>query len=904
MRKLVVTRGHQGSGKSTVIGSLGLDAYTLCPDDLRLAFAAPIMGAGGDVGISQEHEGRVWRWMRQLLSERMGRGELLVIDATHRARRDFKPYLKLAEEHRYEVACLDFSSQPIAMALERNQGRCEHAVVPEAVIQRTWAACQTGTVPDEVRRFCWDAEDGYLDAFRDWLSVPIIDAGGYRCVHHIGDLQGCVSNLRELYPTGKLDPDALHLFVGDLCDRGPENAQVLRFMLGIIGQENVRVHWGNHEDHLHDWARGREPRSTEFRERTLPQLEAAGISADDVEPLCAALVDVTLYEWRGKRVIVNHAGLATVPAHPERISTAQYARGTGHYPDPVDERFSKNAPEGWYQVHGHRNQHALPIVAGTRSFNLEGQVEEGGHLRAVTLGEGGFTTRALRNRVFVPAGQRRLRAEVRRLMPDWVTPEQPEHPLMDAERFEGFRTHELVTERTSESNPHVASYNFSRDAFLRRQWDDLTIRARGLFVDTGSREIVARSYDKFFNLDERPETRPEALEQNLVFPVDAYVKENGYLGILGYDRTKDALFFTSKATPDSPFAGWFREIVCDRCTAGQLEMILRYLRDTHTTMTFEVIDPVRDPHIIIYDEPRVILLDVIRRHTDFAALPFERLKKVGATFGLEVKRRGMRFDDWPSLSGWLDRALAHGYRYRGDHVEGFVLEDAAGFQTKIKLDFYSFWKRMRGLKDRILRVRGTNRALQRDISDPRVLAFHDWCQRQPDDLLRQNITALRQTYLAGIELPVDSVPPPPPKPDKALVGYERALAGVARLPEIKAATADQLLLKALEDDQKMAILHRSEVRVALVLAATDGASRVAAAEALGRWPGATARCPETEGAPSWSSSSAAVQSTTGGLFARSSRLATRTVCPRVFGRVTEPWATVLGLDVDSSDLPE
>ena len=81
MRKLVITRGHQGSGKSTAIATLGLEAHTLCPDDLRLIFSAPVMSSNGAMGISQEHEARVWRWMRERIDERMRRGELLVVDA-------------------------------------------------------------------------------------------------------------------------------------------------------------------------------------------------------------------------------------------------------------------------------------------------------------------------------------------------------------------------------------------------------------------------------------------------------------------------------------------------------------------------------------------------------------------------------------------------------------------------------------------------------------------------------------------------------------------------------------------------------------------------------------------------------------------------------------------------------
>jgi tRNA splicing ligase len=42
------------------------------------------------------------------------------------------------------------------------------------------------------------------------------------------------------------------------------------------------------------------------------------------------------------------------------------------------------------------------------------------------------------------------------------------------------------------------SLNFTRDAFFDKEWNDLTVRARGLFVNTVTKEIVARSYEKFF----------------------------------------------------------------------------------------------------------------------------------------------------------------------------------------------------------------------------------------------------------------------------------------------------------------------------------------------------------------------------------------------------------------------
>ena len=103
MRKLIVLRGPQGAGKSTFIRQQKLDAYVICPDHIRQIFSGPVMGETGKLGINQSHDSRVWRMVKQLVFDRMSRGELLVIDATHRASRDFKLYLQYAKEFRYQI---------------------------------------------------------------------------------------------------------------------------------------------------------------------------------------------------------------------------------------------------------------------------------------------------------------------------------------------------------------------------------------------------------------------------------------------------------------------------------------------------------------------------------------------------------------------------------------------------------------------------------------------------------------------------------------------------------------------------------------------------------------------------------------------------------------------------------
>lgn len=91
--------------------------------------------------------------------------------------------------------------------------------------------------------------------------------------------------------------------------------------------------------------------------------------------------------------------------------------------------------------------------------------------------------------------------------------------------IEYMRASKFVNEK---SFGNISSFNFTRQAFDNKEWDGITTKARGLYIDTKHNEIVARGYEKFFNFNEMSETKPESLSRNLVFPVRAYVKENGF----------------------------------------------------------------------------------------------------------------------------------------------------------------------------------------------------------------------------------------------------------------------------------------------------------------------------------------------------------------------------------------
>lgn len=782
MRKLLFIKGPPGSGKSTLARSLGLESYTLNKDTIRLLHRAPELQPTGFIRISQVENEQVEREFKMLMEDRMKRGEFLVLDAIFPSFP--KDIIDMAKKYRYDCGVIDLTPQGFEKIQTQNASRPEYKEVPEFVVKRAFDALN-GAKPwayDGVRfthiPFDTTGNEKHLQAIRSWSSVPLLDLSSYEEVVHIGDLQGCLSVLLDKegpLEEGQFNPKKFYIFVGDLLDRGIENGKLLKWFAENALQPNVALIWGNHEDHISSFARGQVSLSEEFNTKTLPQILEAGVTPEMAERVCKHAVEALFYEYNGQKVMVTHAGLPTVPAQPELISLRQYSKGTGTWEDPIDGQFERTAPKDWVQVHGHRNHGWQNIQATSRSFNLEDQVEFGGRLRFCRLNKEGFSVGSVRNRVYDIKNSNKLAKKKIK----WSN----QGTLVSGETLSVLRSHDGVNEKplqAEESHSHIAAFNFARDVFFKASWDDITVKARGFFVNGETREIVARGYDKFFNIGERPETDIQALMKNMVFPVTCFVKENGYLGNLGYDDKTGGLFVASKSSSSGDFAGWFRNILDDQMTEGQKEGLARFLRDNEASLTFEVIDPENDPHMIAYDKPKLILLDMFHRNETTERLPYEDLKTFAAKFGFDVKSRGMVFQSPEAFMGWYSKAEQDlEYRFKGQDVEGFVFEDQKGFMTKFKAPHYAFWKRMRSQKDRMKKEWGVilekgerknakidaeplSRAprfnaveaqekfavsWENNATHPAQKAFLGWCARQDPSLWDKSIIALREEFL-------------------------------------------------------------------------------------------------------------------------------------------------------------
>lgn len=600
----------------------------------------------------------------------------------------------------------------------------------------------------------------------------------------IGPVRGCATAL--LGPGGWWargpDPRTAYLLLGDLIGEGDENARLCAAVLPWLDQPGVWLLRGRAEAALAAAA----PPPPSHLTRAIGELRDAGLLSR-FTARCAAAPPTLTFDWRAQRVQIDPAGSPVVCLRSDQGAPPACTEGS-----------------------------------------LDGRPEHGGELRALALDGAGWSSLTARNPRFVSLPDRLRAGRLIDLgpVPTW-TCAPPETSRLSHAELHAAATHPLVKLRVQPDQPELVAINFTRDAFLHAAWDEVTLRARGLFVDLDTHEIVARSYDKFFEVGERSETRLDRLADALAYPVHAYVKENGYLGILGYHPRRDALVWASKSATGSESARWFEAIVRAQLGAEGLERARRYLRDTCSSMVFEVIDPTHDPHLIAYDRAHAVLLDVVRRAPRYESLPYDQLVTLARALGLLPKRLAAVLPDARALHQLARSSAAVDYTWSGAPIEGFVIEDRTGLQIKIKLDFYQFWKRMRSLKDRVLAVRGTALPLQRDVAEPRVHAFFEWCLQQPDEVLRQDLIAVREAFLRDVPPEQREQAPAAQRAHPATFArsLEWVAAHLAQGGALKPQLANRLLRQAASDDACLHLLRERGLAVELVRVAPPGDAR-------------------------------------------------------------------------------
>ena len=678
MRTLLLMRGAPASGKSQWIRDNNLEAYTLEADHFRMLLRSPSLGEDGWY-ISQEDNGPAWELLLDCLEKRMSNGDFVVLDATHTTSKAVNAYKELLNKYKYTVYYYEPDTS-LEECLARNAIRTDYKRVPEQVIHRMHKMIKTTTLP----KFCRKINS--IDEINNYFTVNLTNR--YERVRVIGDIHGCYTALQQAITPW--DEKTLYIFCGDYLERGIENKEMMYEMMRLSTLPNTIMLEGNHERHIANFAFNTKlDHSKRFMKEVVAPI-VKDMTKKDVESLqrelrlfYKSLRQCYPFSFHGKKYLVSHGGLSYVP-NMTFISTSTFINGYGAYETDIakiyDTNYNRGMCQDFIQIHGHRG-----VPDGNYSYCLEGEVEFGGELKYIDITKDSFTKNGIKNDVY---DKDYMRHEYQNMTQHVVFTQNEDINILGNSK--------LV--KVKKCSPNLYSLNFTSRVFHKRLWNENTVQARGLFVDRMTGDVKLRSYNKFFNLNERPETELNNLANTLSFPVEIRTKENGYLAILGV--INDELVFASKSTTEGMHVDLFKNLFQKLPTSLQ-EEIKELLKHNSCSMIFEVISQ-EDTHIIKYDQDHLYVLDIIQntldvngKHID-VSFSSERLAELDSilkkydTQLISIVKTIQQVNTMDELKDIINKEL-NSYH----ESEGFVLVDSNGFMTKFKGPYYNTWKHRR-----------------------------------------------------------------------------------------------------------------------------------------------------------------------------------------------------------------
>lgn len=237
------------------------------------------------------------------------------------------------------------------------------------------------------------------------------------------------------------------------------------------------------------------------------------------------------------------------------------------------------------------------------------------------------------------------------------------------------------------------------------EWDygssklKLPIEARGLF--TYKDKIVIRGYNKFFNIDEVPETKWNWIDSNTQGPYYLSLKENGCIVFMS--GLEDGTLIVTSKNSTGPrdealneknhsyvASQWVEKHLRDHnCTKEQLAKDLNRL---NVTAVAELCDDSFEEHVLPYtgDDAGLYLHGLNLNTPKFATYPSEEVDKFSERYGF-FKTKYLVKNDLTSLKQFLNECAETG-SWEGRDVEGFVIRCKATFSEPSQGDYFFKFK--------------------------------------------------------------------------------------------------------------------------------------------------------------------------------------------------------------------
>lgn len=197
-------------------------------------------------------------------------------------------------------------------------------------------------------------------------------------------------------------------------------------------------------------------------------------------------------------------------------------------------------------------------------------------------------------------------------------------------------------------------YNYTQFAQYERVWNEVTLNCRGLILN-GANEVVARPFEKFFNLGEyEHQVIPDE-------PFEAFEKMDGSLGIIFYYAGKFHLATRGSFASEQSERG-------TQILNTKYATVLTKLNPAHTYLV-EIIYPENRIVVDYHGMEDLILLAVIETATG-KELSLEDV-------GLPMVKKYDGVKDLKSIK-----------EIQEDNKEGFVIRFKSGLRVKVKFEEY------------------------------------------------------------------------------------------------------------------------------------------------------------------------------------------------------------------------
>ena len=309
---LVALIGATSGGKSTFAKKHFLPTEILSSDFFR--------GMVSDDENNQKVSREAFDLLFYAANKRLDLMRTTVIDATNVQAAARKQIIDLAREQNVHSVAIVLNI-PERELLARNASRPDRGY-PEHVIRKHTSDLRRGikNLKREGFRFVYilnsqqEIDDVEIVRTKMWNNKKE-EHGPFDV---IGDVHGCFDELvmllkklgyEENTEAGMLHPDGRKpVFLGDLCDRGPKNVEVLRLVMKMVKSGNALAVPGNHDVKLVKYLLGKNVQLTHGLNKTVEELGKEDESfRNNVKEFLDGLV--SHYVLDDGKLVVSHAGL-------------------------------------------------------------------------------------------------------------------------------------------------------------------------------------------------------------------------------------------------------------------------------------------------------------------------------------------------------------------------------------------------------------------------------------------------------------------------------------------------------------------------------------------------------------------------------------------------------------------